>query len=153
MNLIAEVVRKNGQSSLLTEGRPGLIQDLLGNPLFGHHVCSEMARSGITFLIPCATDQFVGGCRRQAPRLFHVTCVHTHHGADPICVRGRNAGAAQLAHPTRSANSIRRGSCLAERIGDMDVTAEANDKGKVKISKIGEQLVVAHPAAGQEDLR
>ena len=99
-------------------------------------------------------DQGPGGrlgvTSRQAPRFLHVTSVHTHHGADLIGVRGRDAGAAQLACPARSAHPARRGPRLTGGVSDVDVASKANDKSKAEISKIGKQLVVAEAAIGQD---
>jgi hypothetical protein len=43
-----------------------------------------------------------------------------------------------------------RGPRLPGGIGDVDVAAKANNIGKTEISKIGEQLVVAETAIGQD---
>ena len=76
--------------------------------------------------------------------------MHTDDGTHLIGMRRGDAGAPELARPTRFADPFGGGPRLAGGIGDVDVTTEANDIGEAKLSQIGEQLVITEAAVGQD---
>jgi hypothetical protein len=61
-----------------------------------------------------------------------------------------DTGIAQLAGPPALANPLSRRLGQPIGIGDMDVAAKANDVVEAKFAELGEQLLVAKPAVGQD---
>jgi hypothetical protein len=62
----------------------------------------------------------------------------------------RDTAIAQLAGPPVLANPLSRRLGQPIGSGDMDVAAKANDVVEAKSAQLGEQLLVAKPAVGQD---